>query len=106
MPGKKQKISMFLNENRKQAELLRTCCQLADCSISLPVPVTTSCSVNKHAAIANLYCEPRRFRDIVSTKFLYRESCNIHILARIGYYFNFSVQIKVVSGQLLVAVHG
>ena len=34
MVEKKQKISMFLNENRRQAKLLRTCRQLADCSIS------------------------------------------------------------------------
>jgi len=34
MQGKKQKINMFLNENRLQVKLLRTWRQLADCSIS------------------------------------------------------------------------
>jgi len=34
MQKKKQKISMFLHKNRRQAKLLRTWLQLAGCSVS------------------------------------------------------------------------
>jgi len=61
MQGKKQKISMILNENKKQVKLLRTWRQLVDCSRRLPAtgkarsPTVTSL-VAGYVACLNINC--------------------------------------------------